>query len=181
LRVGGIESDERRGDGVGFGAVAKALKTECDRAVVIQIKRPRPSARWQAMRVVRLPFAPNTVVVRRDGSIVIVLSDSLVSVDRDHHVNTLIADAAWGDLYPSSSLLLPDESRLYIGMRQFVGEVDLATNHLRLLVPSASFLNKLPEGDEKRFRAQYSQGAEDFRLPVGMCEEMEKAVIQNGR
>jgi hypothetical protein len=148
---------------------------------VIRIQRPRPSARWQAMRVVRLPFAPKTVAVRRDGSIVIVLSDSLVSVDRDYHVNTLISDAAWGGLYPSSSILLSDESRLYIGMRQFVGEVDLTTNHLRLLVPSASFLNKLPEGDEKRFRAQYSQGVEGFRLPVGMCEEMERAVIQNGR
>ena len=35
---------------------------------VIRIKRPTPAARWQAMRVVRLPFAPNTVAVRRDGS-----------------------------------------------------------------------------------------------------------------
>jgi len=111
----------------------------------------------------------------------IVLSDSLVSVDREYHVNTLIADAPWGGLYPSSSILLSDESRLYIGMRQFVGEVDLTSDHLRLLVPSVSFLNKLPPGDEKRFRAQYSQGVEDFRLPVGMCEEMDKAATQNGR
>ena len=111
----------------------------------------------------------------------IVLSDSLVSVDRNYHVTTLIADAAWRGLYPSSSILLPDESRLYIGMRQFVGEVDLATTHLRFLVPSAGFLNKLPRGDEKRFRAQYSQGVQDLRLPVGMCEEMERAATQNGR
>jgi hypothetical protein len=148
---------------------------------VIRITRPTTSGHWQASRVVRLPYAPNTVAVRRDGSIVIALSDSLVSVGPDHHVNTLISDAPWGGLYPSSSILLPDESRLYIGMRQFVGEVDLATNHLRLLVPSVNFLNRLPDDDERRIRAQYFNGMGDWHQPVGICEEMEKATLRNGR
>lgn len=148
---------------------------------VIRITRSANVARWQASRVVRLPYAPNTVAVRRDGSILIVLSDSFVSVDQDHHVTTLISDAAWGGLYPSSSILLPNESRLYVGMRQFVGEVDLATNHLRLLVPSANFLNKLPERDERRIRAQNSRGAQNFRLSAEICEELEKAADRNGR
>jgi hypothetical protein len=119
-------------------------------------------------------------VARHDGSMLIALSDSLVSVGPDHRV-TKISDVPWGGLYPSSSILLPDESRLYVGMRQFVGEVDLATNRLRLLVPSVSFLNKLPEDDERRIRAQYSKGMSDWRPPASLCEELEKAAIRNGR
>jgi hypothetical protein len=148
---------------------------------VIRITRPTTSAHWEASRVVRLPYAPNTVAVRRDGSIVIALSDSLVSVGPDHQVTTLISNAPWGDLYPSSSILVPDESRLYLGMRQFVGEVDLATDHLRLLVPSVDFLNKLPEDDERRIRAQYSKGMGHWHQPAGICEQREKVIIRNAR
>lgn len=59
-----------------------------------------------------------------------------------------------------------------LDMGQFVGEVDLATNHLRLLVPSLNFLNKLPEDDEKRLRAQYSKGMGKWHMPVDICEQM---------
>jgi hypothetical protein len=47
---------------------------------VIRVVRPTRDAHWHVDRVVRLPYAPSTVVVRRDGSIVIALTDSLVSV-----------------------------------------------------------------------------------------------------
>lgn len=143
--------------------------------------RPERAAHWQASRVVRLPYAPRTVAVRHDGVLLIVLSESLVSVSLDRQVNTLISDAPWGGLYPASSILLPDESRLFIGMRQFVGEVDLATNRLRLLVPSTEFLNKLPDEQERRVRKQYPNGMGDSHQPVGICEEMEKEAIQNVR
>jgi hypothetical protein len=148
---------------------------------VIRITRPTTSAHWQAVRVVRLPYAPKTAVVRLDGSILVVLSDSLVSVGPDHQVTTLIADAPWAGLNPSSSILLPDESRLYVGMGQFVGEVDLATNHLRLLVPSVNFVNKLPGDQERRIRAQYSKGRGEWHQPVDICEQMEEAAIRNDR
>jgi hypothetical protein len=148
---------------------------------LILIERPATAARWQAAKVVRLPYAPSTAVVRRDGSILVALSESLVSVGPDHHITTLISDASWPDISPSSSVLLPDESRLYLGMGQFVGEVDLATNHLRLLVPSASFLNKLPDDVEKRLRAQYSRGMSVWQQPADLCEQLEEAAIRNDR
>lgn len=140
---------------------------------VIRISRQRPSAHWHASEVLSLPQAPNTVSVRRDGSILIVLSNSLVSIGSDHQIKTLISDAPWESLYPNSAVLLPDESRLYIGMRQFVGEVDLTTNRLRMLVPSASYLNKLPEDMERRIRAEYPKGmSDDMRLD---CEKVKAA------
>jgi hypothetical protein len=110
---------------------------------------------------------------------VIALSDSLVSVSRDHHITTLIAETPWQDLYPSSAILTPDESRLYLGMRQFVGEVDLASNQLRLLIPSTDFLNKLPDDQEKRIREQYSKGMADWKPPADMCDQFEKARSRN--
>jgi hypothetical protein len=150
---------------------------------LIRITRPTISAHWQASLVVRLPFAPSTAVVRRDGSILIALSDSLVSVGPDHHITTLIPDAPWAGagLSPSSSILLSDESRLYLGMVQFVGEVDLATNHLRLLVPSVSFQNQLPDEQERRIRAQYAKGMGVWHQPDDICEQLEEARIRNGR
>ena len=145
---------------------------------VIRIARPTKSAHWQVSRVVGLPSAPSAVAVRRDGSMLIVLSDSLVSVGPDHHVETLISNAPWRSLGPNSSTLTRDESHLYIGMHQFVGEVDLTANHLRLLVPSLNFLNKLPDDSERRIRQQYSADMEDSHqagrpldVVVGNCDE----------
>lgn len=123
---------------------------------IIRIARQTATARWRTSTVVPLQQAPYAVAVRRDGSLLVVLSDSLVSVGADHKINTLIANAPWDSLYPTSSALLPDESRLYIGMRQFVGEVNLATNQLRMLIPDRSFLYKLPKAEGKHLRAQQS-------------------------
>ena len=150
---------------------------------VIHIIRPTTAEHWQAAGIVRLPFAPLTVAVRGDGMMLIVLTDSLVSVGGDHQVHTLISEAPWEGLYPASSILLPDEDRLYIGMRQFVGEVDLATNTLRMLLPSTKFLNKLPDDQEKVVRRQYATGRGSWQNrhpPAWICEELEKkAAIRN--
>lgn len=92
-----------------------------------------------------LPFAPYAISLRPNGTLLITLSDSLISVGPDRKIHTLIAKAPWGGFYPSSSLLMPDEQKLYIGMRQFVGAFNLTTNKLRFLIPSNEFLNKLPK------------------------------------
>jgi len=112
------------------------------RGSVIRIDRPPPYARWQAATVTELPSAPYAVSVRRDGTALITLDRELVQVDGDRRLTTLLYDQPWGMLYPNSSVLSPDEQKLYIGMRQFVGEFDIPTRKLRFLIPSASFLNK---------------------------------------
>jgi hypothetical protein len=122
---------------------------------IIRIARPQPGAHWQAATVTKLPFAPYAVSVRRDGTMLVTLSDSLVSVGKDRKITTVLSDPPWGGLYPNSSVFTSDEHKLYIGMRQFVGEFDVATKTLRLLIPSGAFLNKLPKEDEQRIRKQY--------------------------
>lgn len=125
------------------------------RGSVIQVERPAGNARWQADAVRSLPSAPCTGVRCRDGSLLLVLSEALVRVDAGHNMTTLLQDVPWAGLYPNSAVLSSDERRLFIGMRQFVGEFDLTTHQLRLLVPAKAFLNRLPKEEELLIRKQY--------------------------
>jgi hypothetical protein len=127
---------------------------------VIQILRENAGTRthWQAHTITKLPFAPETVSLNQHGVMFITLSESLVSIGADHKVNTLLADVPWRGLYPNSSVLSSDERTLYIGMRQFVGEFDLKTRKLRLLVPNNQFINKLPVEEENGIRKAYGGG-----------------------
>lgn len=122
---------------------------------IIRLGRPKTGARWQATTVQELPAAPEAISLKQDGSMVLTLSDSLVSLDRKHKITTILTNTPWGGLYPNSSILSADEKKLYIGMRQFVGEFDLETHKLRFLIPSSEFLNKLPKEDEDRIRKTY--------------------------
>ena len=139
----------------GLYAVEGLAHLSLSRGSVIRILRPKAGARWTAKTVTKLPFAPYAVSSRRDGTMLITLSDSLVAVGPDHKIRTLLADVPWSGLYPNSSVLSADEKKLYLGMRQFVGEFDLTTRKLRLLIPSEKFLNKLPKEEEEQIRNQY--------------------------
>lgn len=122
---------------------------------IVRIDRARPGSSWRASTVAKLPSAPFTVSVRSNHDLLVTLSDSLVLVEDGHKVRTLLHDASLGEFYPKSSVLSKNEEKLYIGMRQFVGEFDIAAGKLRFLVPSSAFLNKLPADDERRIRHQY--------------------------
>jgi hypothetical protein len=123
---------------------------------LIRISRANGEQQWKATSLTKLPFAPRAVSRRRDGILLITLSDSLVAVTpRDNaKVETLHADADLAYLYPNSSALTLDERKLYVGMLQFVGEFDLQTRNLRFLIPSKEFLNRLPKEEEHSIRIQ---------------------------
>ncbi len=124
---------------------------------LIRIAREKGDKQWTAKSLVKLPFAPYAVSLRRNGILLITLSDALVAVTLGDKVKveTLLADADWGSFHPISSALTPDERKLYIGMRQFVGEFDLQTKKLRFLLPDKQFLNRFPKGEEDSLRKQY--------------------------
>lgn len=142
----------------GLYAIEGLAHLTTSRGSVIRIARSKPGAQWRATTVVELPFAPYSVSVRRDGTALITLSDAVVSLDNDHKLVLSLKDAPWNVLYPNSSVLQPGEEKLYVGMRQFVGEFDLKSKKLRLLVPSNQFLNKLPRYEEESIRKQYGGG-----------------------
>jgi hypothetical protein len=75
----------------------------------------------------------------------VTLSDGIYAIEGLAHLG----------LYSNSSSLSPDAQKLYIGMRQFVAEFDLRLKKLRMLVPSAEFLNKLSDVDAEQIRKHY--------------------------
>jgi hypothetical protein len=135
-------------------AVGGLAHMTTSRGSIIGLERPKGQGRWTAHTVAPLPFAPYAAVVQNDGRIVIVLSDALVRATANGELQTLLSDVPWTQLYPNSAAMGQDERRVYIGMRQYVAEVDLSTRKLRMLVPSAAFLNKLPKDQERRIRNQ---------------------------
>lgn len=120
---------------------------------IIRITRGAAPGRWQVRTVVRLPTTPFAVAVPKQGPALMVLLDSIVSFDGQRKVEPLIANAPWSFLYPNSAVLSPDEQKLYIGMRQYVGEFDLKTRKLRMLLPTGAALNRLSPQDEQQIRA----------------------------
>jgi len=125
----------------GIHAIEGLAHLGMSRGSIIRVDRPGSGARWQATRVTKLPFAPYAVSVRHDGTQLSTLSDALVSVDQDGHPVIVLSQPLWSGLYPTSSVLSTDERRLYIGMRQYVVESDLATKAARYLVPAKGFIN----------------------------------------
>src|ERR1700682_3330225 len=99
------------------------------RGSIIRIERSTDQDRWTARTVARLPFAPYAAVVQHqhDGRIVIVLSDALVLATANRELQTLLSDVPWTQLYPNSAALNQDQTRVYVGMRQYVTEIDLRT------------------------------------------------------
>jgi len=119
------------------------------------IIRLTKSHRWRAEKLTLLPEAPKAGVQFRDGRLLLVLSDSLAEYARKADRETLRfleKDGGWGGLYPNSVVLTDDQTKAYIGMRQFVAEYEFERRILRFLLPDTSFLNKLDAEDEQALR-----------------------------
>lgn len=126
------------------------------RGSVVRIDRGGADKRWSARTVAPLPSAPLAVAQRRDGTVLVTLSDALVTFARDRTVTKVLETTAWFDLYPTSSVLTPDERKLYLGMRQFVLEIDLGTHAMRFLIPAKEFLHQLSREEIESIRRQHS-------------------------
>jgi hypothetical protein len=125
------------------------------RGSIIRFVRAKPTERWTQRTVIELPSEPYAVSLRKDGTMLLTMADSILAVSPDFKINTELSDAPWSWLYPSTSALSQDEHTLYIGMRQFVGEFDLDKKKVRLLIPSELFLNRLSKEEEMGIRKQY--------------------------
>ena len=119
---------------------------------VVRMVRTSKADAWRVETIARLAGAPETVAVKADGSLLVTLSNALVHVDTRGTQRTILADAPWSTLFPNSSALSADQRRFYIGMRQYVAEIDLVTNRLRFLIPSTDLLHKLSQQEERGIR-----------------------------
>jgi hypothetical protein len=116
---------------------------------LIRIARPAPGWHWVAATLAELPAAPCAMVRRKDGTLLIVVTSGVVSVDLKDQVKTLLHE---DDLFwtANSAVLEADGDRLYVGLRRFVAQFELDTSQLRLLVPDASQLMKPAQAADDR-------------------------------
>jgi len=119
---------------------------------VIRIEREAPGKPWRTTTIARLSNVPEAVSAKSDGTALITLSDALVSIDATGKLRSVVTDAPWQTLFPNSSTLSADQRHLYIGMRQYVADVDLTTHRQRFLIPDRALLNKLSAQDERSIR-----------------------------
>lgn len=125
------------------------------RGSLIRLVRKNGHAHWQAVTVQKFDSEPYGYALSRAGTLYVVLNDSIVSISHDGKTRRLIRSTAWQMLYPTSSVLNADDTKLYVGMRQFVGEFDVRAGQMKLLVPDQGFLNKLPAQTEAQIHGQY--------------------------
>jgi hypothetical protein len=136
----------------GLYAIEGLAHLSLSRGSVISLHKGKT---WEAKTAITLPFAPYAVSLRKDDSMVVTLSDALVCIGNDWKIQKQIDGKIWGGLYPHVSMLSKNEAKAYLGMRQYVGEVDLGTGKIRMLIPSDKFLNKLPAEEVKSLRRIY--------------------------
>jgi hypothetical protein len=108
------------------------------RGEIIQISQLADQEKWQGSPLIKLPSAPYAVSVFNSESAIITLSNGVV-LYKDGKLSIIIPDGPWEYFFPQNSVLSDDQKKLYIGMRQYVAEIDLEQKALRLLVPSEEF------------------------------------------
>ncbi|RYG93813.1 MAG: hypothetical protein EON58_17565 [Alphaproteobacteria bacterium] len=126
------------------------------RGAVIRIGLSKTAFHFNASKVIELPAAPRAVTVRRDGTVILILDGSVAALDHRNRLTILLPKLH--EFSSNSCAIAPGTTRLYIGMRQYVAELDLISRKLRYLVPSAAYLNRLPEDEERRIREMYRHG-----------------------
>lgn len=110
-------------------------------STIVKVSRPGKGKRWEALTVATLPAMPCALAVRKDGTLVVTLSEGLVTMSPDGPVSQVSGRHSW-TFYPTSSVLSKDESLLYIGMKQYVVELNLKFHSIRYLLPDEKLLNR---------------------------------------
>ncbi len=118
------------------------------------IKIDKKDGRWVSTQKIDFGESPEAIIRMADNWFAIVLTNSLVRVDENYNVAKVLEDAHWGTFYPNS-IASNSPQLVYVGMRQYVVEINLKTRKARYLIPGKKYLNKLPPEQEERIREQY--------------------------
>lgn len=127
----------------GIFAVEGLAHLVTNRGSIIRISRAHKASSWRAETFAELSSAPRAAASTKDGTLYVVLSDGILTVTPKGDMTPLIHGDLWLGGAANSALLSPDESTLYVGMTQFVLEVNLRSRQHRYLQPDAALLKKL--------------------------------------
>ena len=120
------------------------------------IELKESGGRWTVVTLAECPEAPEAFAETGDESFVIAFSGSFGIYEKGKGLRILAKDM-WGGPNPTSLVVSADKQIAYVGMRQYVVEIDLGTGRARYLVPSEAFLNKLPAIEVEGLRRQFDE------------------------
>jgi hypothetical protein len=109
---------------------------------------------WMTKTIVKTADSPRTFVRYGESGFVIAFFDSIAVYQKTNGIK-ILANNLWSGFYPNSIVLSANKSKAYVGMRQYVCEVDLKSGKTRYLIPDRSFLNKHSEEEINELQWQY--------------------------
>ena len=119
------------------------------------IKIIKQGGQWISLKQIAFDESPEAIMQGKNEFLFIVLTDSMIRLDKGLNVTKIVKNSSWGGLYPHS-IASNDPKFVYIGMRQFVVQINLNDGKTKYLIPEMKFLNKLSPEVEKRVRQQYA-------------------------
>ncbi len=117
-----------------------------------------PDKKWQIKPVFQFPQTVFSATVTASGDMIVILADALARYSPvTGEMKMLLKRSSWGPLTPNSCLLSKDEKFLFVGMRQYVIEVNMETYAVRYLIPLKKLQNKLSELEEEQTRLTHGR------------------------
>jgi len=83
--------------------------------------------KWTALNYLRLPSAPDGIDLDSQNNFIIITSESLLSVDTNKNIDTLITKGFWSALLYPTSIVVKDKIA-YVGMRKGILKFNLTTH-----------------------------------------------------
>lgn len=96
---------------------------------------------WKVEHYIKLPFAPKLVCLGKDGSILILTTYNIISVDKDKHIKTVVTLDNW-DINSYTTSMVAHNNSIYIGMPFQVFKYSLDSGKSEWLTP-----NKITENN----------------------------------
>ncbi|WP_316792152.1 hypothetical protein [Pedobacter frigoris] len=101
---------------------------------IIELKKI--SGKWTAERYVELPLGPTAVALDKKGSFIVMTSSSLLRINKNKRVTTLIDKGFWAIyLYPGPESIKVKNDTFYVGLRGGVFKYNPATKKQEWLMP----------------------------------------------
>ncbi|MBS1532344.1 MAG: hypothetical protein JSU01_18730 [Bacteroidetes bacterium] len=96
------------------------------------IRIEKINMKWVAKEYLKLPTAPEAVVLDKNKNFIIITSKSLLKIDSLSHLEFLIEKGMWYYLYPTSMVI--KDNVVYSGMRAGIFKYDLSTGEQKWLM-----------------------------------------------
>ena len=125
-------------------------------ASLVRFDPPGNEAGWRWRTVRTFDAVPRAFVRRGDGDFVILFDGGIARMSPAGHLREVLLPFRQArfvaDTKPTSMVLSADESKAYVGTRQFVIEFDFEAQQVRYLVPDQSYLTKVSPEMEATIR-----------------------------